>query len=112
MRKSIVSFVAVALLVGAGLTAAAEDGDVPEEAHFGICTAREHAEEGNDASDGTVYDTPPFNSTSEEDCENATHPGNDSIPDDPGQDPPDEGQDPPEDGDTQQASVRVPVALP
>lgn len=71
-----------------------------ESATWGLCQAQENNRQGNNASNGTVDETPPFANLSEEDCEDAEHPRNQSPgeqgpPDDrPGQgDGDEEGED-------------------
>jgi hypothetical protein len=104
MRTSTVVLAAL-FLVAAPIVAASEDGGPDENATWGLCTAQNNSDQGDDASNGTVSDTPPFNNTSEEDCDDAEHPANGTPgedhapsdpgkPDDPGQgDDGDEGQD-------------------
>lgn len=83
--------VAVALaLAGPFLVASASADDGPDDnATWGLCTAKNVSELGNEASNGTVNATPAFSNLSEEDCEDAEDPwngspGDDHIPGDPG----------------------------
>lgn len=91
--KHIALFAALAL-VAAPMAAAdhgGDHGDPPDAANFGLCTAQDASEEGDENSNGTVSDTPPFSSLDEEDCENAeppAGPGDTPAPDDPGSDAP------------------------
>lgn len=67
------------LLVAAPLAVAEEEGEnegPPGEATWGLCTAKEASQPGDEASNGTVSGTPPFQGISEEECENAERPGN------------------------------------
>lgn len=89
-------------LIGLGLLTApfalAEDGDPDENATWGLCTAQEASQPGDDASNGTLGSTPPFANTTDEECANATHPANgtpgeDHVPSDPGADEGDENRD-------------------
>lgn len=100
--------VATALLVAAAPLAVA-DGPA-DDSEWGRCQAYFAAETGNDNSNGTVYDTPPFQNLSEEECEETSppyegtpaeehagdHPGQNAqdpgsqAPDDPGDDEPPE----------------------
>lgn len=79
-----------------------------ENATWGLCEADEVNEQGDEASDGAVEDTPVFSNLTEEDCENATAPwngtpGKEYAPKDPGEpdDNPDEDDNPGDDQDGQ-----------
>lgn len=77
MARTLTLLVAVSLMLSFPLALAEEDQDhPPEEATWGLCTAEEENQDGDEASNGTVSSTPPFNQTSEEDCEQTKHPSN------------------------------------
>lgn len=79
-------------LVALTPAALAEHGDESNEAAtWGLCQAKEESQPGDEASNGTVSESPPFSDLSEEECEEAQHPasgtpGEDRIPENPGQD--------------------------
>lgn len=54
--------------------------DPPEEAHYGLCTAEDASETGDEESNGTVSSAPPFANTTEAECDQAERPGNGSAP--------------------------------
>lgn len=88
MQKSIVPIVAASLVVAFAAAPAlagnhGDDGDPPDEANYGLCTAKENTSHANETTNGTVHSTPPFDSLEDEDCEDASPPAG---PDDPGGD--------------------------
>lgn len=104
MSRNIAVLIAFSLLF-AFPVALADEGDgqegPAEESTWGVCVADDASEQGDEDSNGTVSSTPPFASTSEEDCDEASAPwngtaGDDHVPADPPHDgddnPGDEGQ--------------------
>lgn len=88
-------------LVAAPLAVAEEHGEdqaPPEESTWGLCQAKEASQPGDEASNGTVSETPPFQNLTEEDCEDAERPGNDTAPGGPPEDLPG-AEDHPDDDD-------------
>lgn len=96
-----IALIAALALVAAPMAAAdhgGDHGDPPDAANFGLCTAQDASEDGDENSNGTVSETPPFSSLDEEDCEDAeppSGPGDTPAPDNPGDDeqPEDPGDD-------------------
>lgn len=80
---------AILLVASAGLVAA-EDGDPPDAANYGLCTADENNDEGDENSNGTVSETPPFSSLDDEDCPSEPPSGPEDTPADPGGESPDD----------------------
>lgn len=82
-------WLAAIVMLAAPMVVSAEGDGADENATWGLCQAQENSEQGNNASNGTVQSTPPFENLSEEDCENAEPPwagtpGADHAPEDPG----------------------------
>lgn len=67
-------------LLAAPFAASMAGANVDDNATWGLCQADEANEQGDEASNGTVDETPPFANTSEEDCEEAEHPADRSVP--------------------------------
>lgn len=117
-----VALIAALALVAAPLAAAdhgGDHGDPPDAANYGLCTAQDASETGNENSNGTVNATPPFSPLDEEDCEDAeppSGPDDTPAPDDPGDDeqPEDPGDDnaPENPGDDNQPDSAGPSAAP
>lgn len=85
MRRWIVTLLAAAMIVTTAPVALADDPgddpqDPPAEAHYGLCTAEEASQPGDDNSNGTVASAPPFANTTEEECDQAERPGNGTAP--------------------------------
>lgn len=107
MQKTIATLMAVSLIYGFGMTTGlAEEGDPPDAANYGLCTAQDNTSHANETTNGTVHSTPPFSSLSDEDCEDASPPsgpedtpGGDEAPDDPGSQGDDESGDNPDQDD-------------
>lgn len=102
MKIQTFAILSALFLVAAPLAVAEEHGEdqgPPEESTWGLCQAEEASQPGNEASNGTVNETPPFQDVDEEDCENAERPGNGTASDDrPGADDhPDEDDNPGDD---------------
>jgi hypothetical protein len=80
MSRKATLLVAVSLLFAFPISLAEEGADdgPDENATWGLCTAQDANEGGDEASNGTVSSTPAYNDTDEEDCEEAEHPANDT----------------------------------
>lgn len=100
------TFIVVALVLLAAPIAGAADGSggADENATWGLCQAQDANEQGNESSNGTVHDTAPFANVNESNCENASSPwagtpGEDHVPDDPGDDNRNDSDDHPDEDD-------------
>lgn len=98
MSKDVAIVTALALLAAPMALATVTAGVADDNATWGLCQAHDASEQGNESSNGTVHDTPPFQGINESTCENATAPwngtpGEDRVP----EDPPDEDDHPGED---------------
>lgn len=90
MSRKLSALIAVSLLLAVPATIADDEGP-DDEANYGLCTAQEESQAGENASNGTVSSSPAFENTSEEECSNATAPwngtpGEEHVPEDPGED--------------------------
>lgn len=83
MEQIAAAMVACLMIAAPVVVAQEDDGETPEESTWGLCQAKQASQPGNQASNGTVNQTPPFSNVSEEDCQEADHPSNQTFgPDD------------------------------
>lgn len=90
MDKELVIVTAVVMLAAPFATTMA-GANADDNATWGLCQADDANDQGDNSSNGTVGETPPFANLTEEDCEEAEHPSNgtpgeDNVPEDPGGD--------------------------
>ncbi len=103
MKRTFAIFIALTLTLGIPMVGADGHDDAPaDEATWGLCQAYFASEPGNEASNGTVYDTPAFEDINASVCEDteppwAGTPGEDYAPDDPVRDRPGEDDNPGDD---------------
>lgn len=100
--ERIPAILAALVLIGGPLVASTSVADgADDNATWGLCQADENNEQGDNSSNGTIEETPPFENLSDSDCENASAPwegtpGEDHAPNGtpgPGDNPGDGGDD-------------------
>lgn len=89
MKETVIVTALVLLAAPAAMATFPSEGEDPSL--WGRCTAQDAFEQGNESSNGTVGETPPFANLTEDECDNATAPwdgtpGDEHVPEDPGND--------------------------
>lgn len=85
------AIVTAVFLLAAPFASTMAGANADDSATWGLCQAQDNNQQGNESSNGTVSETPPFSNLSEEDCEEAEHPANDTpSPEDPPEERPDD----------------------
>lgn len=75
MREFFPAILAGLVLLSAPFVTASDHDGPSDDATYGLCTADDNHDPGDEASNGTVAETSPFENTSEDECQNASHPG-------------------------------------